>query len=170
MGLQATGKSSFYKRNFFHSHMRVSYSMLRDEEAEAMFVFYCLEARQNFVIDNTNPTVESREKYIGVAKGDFEIIGYYFESKIRDAIKRNKKRSARERITEDYILRTYNKLQVPSYNEGFDKLYYVKIVDNKFRVTEWTKNKGTQHEQSQTDRRSKNDLQQGNILKAPESI
>lgn len=139
VGLQATGKSSFYIRNFFHSHIRISYSMLKDEEKEAMFTFYCLEANQNFVIDNTNPTIEGRAKYISVAKEDFEVIGYYFESKIKDAIRRNKRRHIRERVPNDYILRTYDRLQVPSYKEGFDRLYYVKIINGKFQVTEWTK-------------------------------
>lgn len=139
MGIHATGKSSFYIRNFFHSHVRISYDMLKDDEKEAMFTFYCLEANQNFVIDNVNLTKETRSKYIGVAQDNFEVVGYYFESKIKDAIRRNRKRSHREKVADECILRSYNELEIPSYNEGFDKLYYVRITKDKFQVKSWTR-------------------------------
>jgi len=49
------------------------------------------------VIDNTNTSVEERRKYIDIAKeSGFRIIGYYFESNLKDAIMRNKNRAGKE--------------------------------------------------------------------------
>ena len=65
-------------------------------------------------------------------------IGYYFQSSIKDAITRNETRSGKDFVPPKGIACTYNKLVVPSYDEGFDKLYYVTIGDDKnYLVEEW---------------------------------
>jgi hypothetical protein len=91
------------------------------------------------VVDNTNPTVEDRQRYIVPAKlAYFEVIGYYFESKISASLQRNQDRSGGERIPEAGIRRAYYKLQIPSLGEGFDRLYYVKMDPQaSFVVEEW---------------------------------
>ena len=98
----------------------------------------CLEGKQPTVIDNTNPTKEDREKYIkGFKENRFEVLGYYFASKLNDCLERNAAREGKDRIPDVGIKATYNKLELPEYSEGFDKLFYVSASNDGFDVKEW---------------------------------
>jgi predicted kinase len=140
-GIQATGKSTFYKQNFSDTHLRINLDMLKTRQREDIILKACLEAKQRFVVDNTNPTAENRQKYIALAKAaGFKIIGYYFQSKLKDAIRRNSKRTGKACIPEKGVRAAYAKLQIPNFSEGFDNLYYVTINgDNTFTIKEWLK-------------------------------
>ena len=139
IGVQATGKSTFYKERFFTTHVRINLDMLKSRQREQMILEACLKSRQSFVIDNTNPTIEDRKRYVISANAaKFEVIGYYFESKIPASLQRNKERLGKQRIPEAGIWSTYSKLQIPALNEGFDKLYCVKLdPQGLFVVEEW---------------------------------
>jgi len=139
IGIQATGKSTFYKERFFKTHIRINLDMLKTRSSEDILLDACIKAKQPFVVDNTNPSIEDRKKYIDIAKNaKFRVVGYYFQSNIADAIMRNEKREGKECIPLAGIKSTHAKLQLPSLEEGFDELYYVKIDDeNKFVVEEW---------------------------------
>jgi predicted kinase len=139
IGVQATGKSTFFKERFFNTHVRISLDVLRTRHREKMILDACLQCGQNFVVDNTNPTIDDRKRYILPAKqAKFEIIGYYFESKITASLERNQGRLEKQRIPNKGILATYHRLHVPSMGEGFDKLYFVKIYpQGAFLVEEW---------------------------------
>ncbi len=139
IGIQATGKSTFYKEQFFDTHVRISMDLLKTRHREMLFLNACLESGQSFVVDNTNPTLEERHRYIAPAQAaGFEIIGYYFESRIKPALQRNEQRQGTQRIPDKGILGTHHRLQLPTLSEGFDKLYYVKInPQDSFVVSEW---------------------------------
>lgn len=139
IGIQATGKSTFYKERFFKSHVRVNLDMLKTRHREKLLLHACLEMKQPFVVDNTNPTRKDRQRYIGAAKKKgFKIIGYYFSSEIFPSLKRNKKRPENEQIPERGIKGTSSKLELPDYAEGFDELYYVRIDQTSgFEVSAW---------------------------------
>ncbi len=139
IGVQATGKSTFYKERFFNTHVRINLDMLKTRNREKIFLDSCLQSKQSFVIDNTNPTIEDRKRYIIPAKAaNFEVIGYYFESKIPASLQRNLERLGKQRIPDVGIWSTYSKLQIPALSEGFDKLYSVKIdPQESFVVEEW---------------------------------
>ena len=139
IGIQATGKSTFYREKFFNTHVRISLDLLKTRHREKSFLNACFQTQQKFVVDNTNPTFKERERYITLAKqAKFEIVGYYFESKIADSLQRNEHRSLKERIPEKGILGAYNKLEIPNLSEGFDRLFYVKTIsNNSFKVEEW---------------------------------
>jgi len=141
IGIQATGKSSFYKQYFSDTHLRINLDMLKTRHREDIILKACLSAKQPFVVDNTNPTIANRQKYITLAKAaKFKLIGYYFQSKLKEAIKRNNTRTGKSCIPEKGIRATYAKLQRPSFSEGFDALYYVTINgDNTFTIKEWSK-------------------------------
>lgn len=139
MGIQATGKSTFYKHNFADTHLRINLDMLHTRHREALILNACLEAKQSFVVDNTNPRQLDRQRYISVAKPmGFTIIGYYFQSKVNEAMARNKLRPGKAYIPENGILATQRRLEIPNYSEGFDQLYYVTLAEQfKFVVKEW---------------------------------
>lgn len=139
IGIQATGKSTFYKERFFDTHIRINLDMLKTRHREEILIRACLGAKQPFVIDNTNPTIEDRARYILPARAaGFRVSGYYFQSSSKDAIDRNNNRPQAERVPEKGIRGTFNKLQMPSLDEGFDRLFYVKINEaSAFVVEEW---------------------------------
>lgn len=139
IGIQATGKSTYYKDKFFKTHIRINLDMLKTRNREDIFLDACMKAKQPFVVDNTNPSVVDRKKYIDIAKSaKFKVIGYYFQSNIAEAIKKNERREGKEHVPIAGIKNTHAKLQLPSLDEGFDELYYVRIdEENKFVIEEW---------------------------------
>ena len=80
----------------------------------------------------------AREKYIDIAKQlDISITAYYFQTSLQEALKRNEGRSGKEKIPAVAIAAANKWLVVPSYAEGFDKLYNVKaLADFTFIVEE----------------------------------
>ena len=139
-GIQATGKSTFYIERFLNSHVRISMDLLNTRNKEQVFLDICFAVHQAFVVDNTNPMRSERSRYIQQAKlHQYRVIGYYFLSDPKEVLERNKKRTGKERIPEAGIRGAYNRLEIPSYDEGFDELYYVKLGDNKFIVNDWKK-------------------------------
>lgn len=139
IGIQGAGKSTFFKERFFDTHVRINLDMLKTRHREKLFLDTCLKAKQSFVVDNTNPTINDRERYIIPAReANFTIIGYYFKSRIIASMQRNNRREGKQRIPEPGILAAYDKLQIPTLREGFDQLYYVKIdPKGNFVVEEW---------------------------------
>src|ERR1700757_1106274 len=139
IGIQATGKSSFYKQRFFRTHVRINLDMLKTRNRERLLLDACLEGRTKVVIDNTNLTRDERSQYIQAAKGaGFRVVGYFFESKVADAIRRNRARNENERVPDIAISGSSNRLQIPQFDEGFDELFFVKMTQNdEFQVEGW---------------------------------
>jgi predicted kinase len=137
-GIQATGKTTFFKDNFFKTHIRISFDQLRTRNREGKFIDTCFATQQRFVVDNTNPTKLDRQKYIAAAKASkFKVISYFFRSQLDEAIKRNSKREGKENIPEIGIRGTFKKFEIPSFDEGFDELFEVVIEDNQFVIRKW---------------------------------
>lgn len=135
VGIQASGKSTFYQTNFFKTHMRINLDMLRTRHREQIYLTASLEAKQPFVIDNTNPTIEERKKYIDAAKRNrFKVVGYYFEPDYELSYARNELREGTAKIPEVGLKSTMKNLQMPTYAEGFDTLYLIRSVDGEFEV------------------------------------
>lgn len=139
IGIQASGKSSFYKERFFNTHVRINLDMLKTRTREDILLHACLRAKQPFVVDNTNPTVESRGKYIEAARDSrFQVIAYYFDSSLQEAIIRNASRTGRAQVPSHAVIITYRKLQLPTIEEGFDAIYRVRLVPyGEFLVEDW---------------------------------
>lgn len=138
-GIQATGKTTFFKEHFFKTHMRISLDQLNTRNKELRFIETCILTSHPFVIDNTNPSLKERARYIAIAKANkFKVIGYYFQSKVADALARNNQRTGKEKISEIGIKGTYKRLDLPGMEEGFDELYYVVAENNLFTVKEWS--------------------------------
>jgi len=138
IGIQASGKSTFYKENLFNSHVRISNDLLKTKNREKLMLEYCNNTQMSFVIDNTNVTKNIRKKYIDIARGlNIPIIGYYFKTDLTQSIGRNEKRIKKEIVPIAGILATHKKLEIPSMDEGFSELYYVETNDNGFVIKEW---------------------------------
>ncbi|MBL8933737.1 MAG: ATP-binding protein, partial [Archangium sp.] len=63
--------------------------------------------------------------------------GFFFESKVRDALARNE---ARGRPVPDVaVLGRSGELEVPAFSEGFDELFFVRLsAAGGFEVAGWT--------------------------------
>jgi len=140
VGIPATGKSTFYQQYFFKTHLRINLDMLKTRHRQDLLLRACIEARQSFVVDNTNILKSERAGYIALAKPfGFEITGYYFRSKLSDALQRNSQRSGKENIPPIGLVDKLKRLEIPAYAEGFDRLYSVSIdpATSQFVIKEW---------------------------------
>ena len=87
MGIQASGKSSYYLLNLAHSHLRINLDMLKTRHREKIIFEAGLASKTKMVIDNTNPTPADRARYIASAQAaGFEIVGYFFETELKGAL------------------------------------------------------------------------------------
>src|SRR5207248_2627339 len=94
IGLQASGKSTFFHSHFAATHEYVSKDVLRNNKSpsrrQMQLIESALQAQRPVVVDNTNPTVEDRAPLIHLGKmHGARIIGYFFDSQVNMCIKRN---------------------------------------------------------------------------------
>jgi len=139
IGIQAVGKSIFYAHQFADTHVRINLDTLRTRHRESLLIRACIDAGKSFVIDNTNPSVADRRRYFRFLEGKgYRIAGYYFQSKIRDALARNSRREGPAKVPDLAIKGTASRLNLPILEEGFDELYYVKMIGHhEFAVEAW---------------------------------
>jgi predicted kinase len=129
-GIQGSGKSTFYKEKFFNTHIRINLDMLKTRHREKIILQACIAGKQPCVIDNTNPTRADRAKYIDVARAaKFQLIGYWFNSTVEDALNRNCARVGKARIPDIAIISTFKKFEPLDFGEGFEEIYRVQLVE-----------------------------------------
>ena len=137
-GIQASGKSSFC-RDYLSAYDRINLDTLHTRNKENIAIDEAFQAKRDMVIDNTNPTIEDRKKYILKAKDNgYKIIGYFMQSQLQACISRNELREGKEKVPAKAIAATSNKLEMPSYAEGFDELYFVRMTDTGTVVEKWS--------------------------------
>ena len=136
-GVQASGKSTFYKHYFYDTHLRINLDMLKTRRRENILFEAALRSKTKMVIDNTNMTIYDRERYIQRAKdADFDVVSFYFETDLESTLHRNTQREGKANIPEVGVRATLKKLEVPSLDEGFNEIFKVKIVGNgEFSIT-----------------------------------
>ena len=138
VGIPGSGKSTFAATNIQPAFIRISQDVLRTRSKVASAFAEALRERRNIVIDNTNVMRKERERFIMPAREvGYRVTGYYFQSIIKDCLKRNAQRSGTARIPDVGVLARAKDLELPSYDEGFDELYYVAISDAGFTVKTW---------------------------------
>jgi predicted kinase len=130
IGIQGAGKSTFYCERFFATHVRLNLDMLRTRRRLDALVRACLDCGQRFVLDNTHSTKAERAPYLAMARAaHFRVVGYFFTPDLAESLRRNAGRSGRARIPAKGVAATYRKLEPPSYAEGFDELWNVRLTD-----------------------------------------
>lgn len=138
IGIQGSGKSTFFRRFLEPDYVHVSLDILKTRNRERLLIEECISRGQCFAIDNTNPSKADRSCYISIAKeAGYKIIGYFMESKLQACIERNNQRSGKERIPPVAIAATSNKLEIPDLSEGFDQLYFVKNDGQSMEIEAW---------------------------------
>jgi len=143
MGLQASGKSTFYRQYFTATHELVSKDLFRNNRnrsrRQTQLIEEALQTGNSVVVDNTNPTVEDRAALIELGnKYSAQMIGYYFQSQVPHCLERNQQRLGKARVPDIAIYVTIKKLVPPSYSEGFQQLFYVQMTcESGFVVHPW---------------------------------
>lgn len=144
VGLQASGKSTFYRMYFAPAgdYVYVSKDRLRNnrqpERRQRQLIEEALAADRSVVVDNTNATVEARAALIQLGRAyGAAIIGYAFESSVGASIRRNREREGRARVPDVAIYATAKRLAPPTYAEGFDRLYRVRITEDGTFLVRW---------------------------------
>jgi predicted kinase len=128
VGVQGSGKTSYYRERFFNTHVRISLDVLRTRPREHILFTACLQARQSFVIDNTNPLARDRARYILQARAaGFRVDAYCFQTSLQDAIRRNNQRKLQQKIPAAAVAATFKKLEKPTLEEGFDRIFIVEL-------------------------------------------
>ena len=137
-GIQASGKTSFYRQRFFDTHVRISMDLLRTRRREQLLLEACIAGKQPFVVDNTNVTVNERARYIAAAQAAcFRIIGYFFPADPKTAFERNRARAGSAAVPAAGLFGTQKRLQPPTLEEGFERIYRVELLaPDGFRVTQ----------------------------------
>jgi hypothetical protein len=103
VGLQASGKSTFFRERFAATHAHVSKDLFRNNRdrnrRQSQLIEAALGKSVSVVVDNTNPTVEDRRSLICLGRRfEAEIVGYYFDSTVRQSIGRNRQRAGADRV------------------------------------------------------------------------
>ena len=143
VGLQAAGKTSFYRARFAGSHDLVSKDRFPNNRNPArrqrQLVEEALAAGRSVVVDNTNPTVQERAGLIGLARAfGASVVGYYFESRLADCLERNRRREGKARVPDAALYATRKRLCLPNLAEGFDRLFYVRLLgEGRFEILDW---------------------------------
>jgi predicted kinase len=140
IGIQASGKTTFYRKHFSETHLRISLDMVKTRHRERLLVDACIVAKQPFVVDNTNVRRDERPEYVRRARaGGFRIRGYFFEPQVERARAWNEQRSGSAVVPVKGLLGTLKRLERPHTDEGFDQLYRVHIDPaGEFIVEDWS--------------------------------
>jgi predicted kinase len=138
-GLHASGKSTFFRERLAATHELVSKDLFpnnrnRNRRQEGL-IRAALSAGSPVVVDNTNPTVEDRRALVELGREHgARIVGYFFESPTRESVRRNRSRAGKAKVPDVAIYATARRLVPPSYAEGFDELFRVRLTGSSFEV------------------------------------
>jgi predicted kinase len=140
VGLQASGKTTFYNERFRTTHEHVSKDEFRHARnrrlRQAALIDSALCSGRSVVLDNTNPTPADRKAAIELARlRRARVVAYYFDSTIRASLARNREREGRQRVPDVAIFTTAKRLVPPSTAEGFDEIRTVQLTEGGFVVS-----------------------------------
>ena len=118
VGLQASGKSSFYRAGFGATHVLVSKDLFRNnrrpQRRQMQLIEEALAAGRSVVVDDTNPTAEDRAPIVAMARDrGADVIGYFFDARIAGCLARNRLRPGKECVPDCEIHITRSRLQRP---------------------------------------------------------
>jgi predicted kinase len=145
IGLQASGKTTFFQTYFANTHILVSKDRFRNnknrDRRQQQLIEAALSSGQSIIVDNTNPTLADRASLIQLGQAHrAQIVGYFFKTNIQVAWERNQQRTGKARVPDIGLYATAKKLVRPSYGEGFHQLFEVEIsTGNLFEVRPFQK-------------------------------
>lgn len=159
VGIQASGKTTFYRRRLAGRYLHVSLDNwrgkgnVRKREYEAILAGLHAAAdsdgdKLGVVVDNTNTTAATRRRYFDHAREfsrqtgrPVRVVAYFFDADLAGCLNRNEQRPAEASVGTPYyvpppaIRRFHKLLQPPTYQEGFEQIFRARIAeDGRFEV------------------------------------
>lgn len=134
VGYPASGKSSFAKQQFANNgYQIVNQDQLRSKEKCYKVCGEALAAGKSCVIDNTNPQVDTRKRYIEIAKSyKAKCRCFYFDIDINHVFHNNRFRElsgSEHAVVSPMIIYSFRKkLEEPKLNEGFDRILRINFL------------------------------------------
>jgi predicted kinase len=143
VGLQGSGKSTFYRRQLAGTHELVSKDLMRNvrdrNRRQLEQLGTALAGGRLVVVDNTNPAPADRAPLIAAARAHgARVVGYWFDIAVADCVRRNAGREGRARVPPAAIYATAKRLRPPALDEGFDALFRVTVQQERFCIEPWT--------------------------------
>ena len=130
IGLQGSGKTTYYQRHFAATHVHVSKDLMKNgrnrDARQRELIDEALAEGKPVVVDNTNPTPVVRAPIIALGRRHgARVIAYLFEVPVKVALARNRTREGKARVPDVAIFVTAKKLVPPKFEEGFDEIHVV---------------------------------------------
>lgn len=127
VGIQASGKSTYYREHLAATHVHVSKDLMkstRNQDArQAQMIEAAIREGRSVVVDNTNPTPDVRAPLIALGKRlGARVVACWFEAVVKEAVARNRAREGKARVPDVAIYVTARKLVPPKFEEGFDEV------------------------------------------------
>ena len=125
IGGQGSGKSTFYRETFLDTHVRIDLDMLRTRRREKLILEACIAGQQSSW--STIPIARAdRARYIARARvAGFRMIAYFFSTPMSEALRLNNLRKGKQRVPPVAIAGTFENIQRPTLEEGFDEIHTV---------------------------------------------
>jgi predicted kinase len=140
IGLQASGKTTFYERHLAATHDHVSkdnFPRARNRQRRQLtLITDSLTAGRNVAVDNTNPSPAEWAPLISLARAhSATVVAYWFPTDVETSIARNAARA--EPVPDVGLFTTLTRLRRPT-TDDFDHVYEVRTDSGSFTVTETT--------------------------------
>ncbi len=134
IGLQASGKTTFYRQRLAATHAHVSKdnwpNARHRQRRQLRVIAETLEEGRNVAVDNTNPSPEEWGPLIVAAKEHgARVVAYWFPPDLTASLDRNARRPGRARVPEVGIHATVKRLRRPRPSDGFDAIRTVTFDD-----------------------------------------
>lgn len=137
VGLQASGKTTYYRERFAATHAHLSMDLWpnahRPRERLMRELDAALAGRRDVVVDNTSPTRADREPLVAAGKrAGARVRAVFFETTLADAMSRNEVRTGRARVPYVAIRATAARMEPPTVEEGFAEVERVRLLPRGF--------------------------------------
>jgi predicted kinase len=132
IGLQASGKTTFYRQRLADTHEHVSKDTFRNarrpQRRQLRLIDAALSAGRDVAVDNTNPAPDEWQPLIDAARAhDADVVGYWFPADLAGSMARNAARGPETRVPDVGLYATIKRLRQPRREDGFDRILVVRF-------------------------------------------
>ncbi len=137
VGIPASGKTTFFKEYLLPlGYEHINLDTLRTRHREALLLEECFESGKSFVVDNTNVSYDLRGRYVRMAHdAGYHVTCIFFQSRIKDCLARNNARGGN--VPDCAVANMSRNLQLPKADEGFDELFFARITQGGYEITDY---------------------------------